>query len=76
MTTLNDSGFEASLRNGDVVLRNCPFDDLREYADVVCGTMNRALIEGLVGGFGSDDLGATFDPQPGRCCMLVEKKSA
>jgi predicted ArsR family transcriptional regulator len=75
MTVLSDWGYEPSVDDGDVVLRNCPFDDLRKYDDIVCRTMNRALIEGLVAGSGSDDLFATFHRQPPGCCMLVSKKA-
>ena len=64
-------GYEPSLDDGRITLRNCPFDDLRDYPDVVCGLLNRALLEGVVVGLGADGVMAVFDPRPDQCCVVI-----
>ena len=72
---LGGIGYEASADNATVTLRNCPFDRVaRDHRDLVCGT-NRAMMEGVVEGLGSTRIRATFDPAPGRCCVLLEATS-
>jgi predicted ArsR family transcriptional regulator len=67
-------GFEPR-RDGDgITLANCPFHALaREATDVVCG-MNRAYLEGMLGGIGDTGLTARLDPAPGRCCVRLERR--
>jgi predicted ArsR family transcriptional regulator len=56
---------------GVIRLANCPFRRLAaEDRDVVCG-MNQAYLEGLLEGLGRDDLTASLEPAPGRCCVAV-----
>ena len=58
---------------GEVVLRNCPFDSLKsESRDLICG-MNLALIEGLIDGLGLEGVRATLRPRPGFCCVTLKK---
>jgi predicted ArsR family transcriptional regulator len=72
---LGGIGYEAIVHDTTVTLRNCPFDRVaRDHRDLVCGT-NRAMMEGVVAGLGSDRIRATFDPAPGRCCVLLEATS-
>ena len=72
---LGGVGYEATVDNSTVTLRNCPFDRVaRDHRDLVCGT-NRAMMEGMAGGLGSDRIRATFDPAAGRCCVLLEATS-
>jgi predicted ArsR family transcriptional regulator len=67
-------GFEPR-RDGDgITLANCPFHALaREATDLVCG-MNRAYLEGMLGGIGDTGLTARLDPAPGRCCVRLERR--
>jgi predicted ArsR family transcriptional regulator len=72
---LGGIGYEAAVANTTVTLRNCPFDRVaQDHRDLVCGT-NRAMLEGVVAGLGSNRIQATFDPAPGRCCVLLEATS-
>ena len=71
---LEACGFEPHGTTGDdgeVVLRNCPFDSLRaESRDLICG-MNLALIEGLLDGLGVEGVRARLAPRPGMCCVAL-----
>jgi predicted ArsR family transcriptional regulator len=70
-TVLEEAGFEPELDGRMLLLRNCPFDALvQDNRDVVCG-MNRSLMQGVVAGLQLEGIAATFDPQPGRCCVLL-----
>jgi hypothetical protein len=40
------------------------------HPDLVCG-MNLAFMEGIVEGAAADGVTATFDPQPGQCCVTL-----
>jgi predicted ArsR family transcriptional regulator len=67
-------GFEPHVTSGDdgeVVLRNCPFDSLRaESRDLICG-MNLALIEGLLDGLDVEGVRARLAPRSGMCCVAL-----
>jgi predicted ArsR family transcriptional regulator len=71
---LEACGFEphgATDDEGEIVLRNCPFDSLRsESRDLICG-MNLALIEGLLDGLGVEGVRARLAPRPGLCCVAL-----
>jgi len=68
---LGECGFEPQASKDEVVLRNCPFDTLRnESRELVCG-FNHALIEGLLTGLGVEGVRASLEPQPGRCCVKI-----
>jgi predicted ArsR family transcriptional regulator len=62
-------------RDGDgITLANCPFHALAsEETELVCG-MNRAYLEGMLGGIGDTGLTARLDPAPGRCCIRLERR--
>jgi predicted ArsR family transcriptional regulator len=64
-------------RDGDAItLANCPFHALaREATELVCG-MNRAYLEGMLGGIGDTGLAARLDPAPGRCCVRLERAAS
>lgn len=66
---LSERGFEPFL-DGDVVrLRNCPFHEMaRENSDLVCAT-NLALMQGAVGGLGTEGIVPALEPKPGLCCV-------
>jgi predicted ArsR family transcriptional regulator len=77
-TLLREEGFEPVRRNGEIRLRNCPFDAVaKEHTALVCG-MNLALAEGLVQGLGAEGIDVRLDPMPGSCCVALtaaERKS-
>jgi predicted ArsR family transcriptional regulator len=64
-------GFEPSREDGDVVLRNCPFEAAaREYPDVVCA-MNLALMKGLLDELNVSGMTAILQPREGLCCVTL-----
>jgi predicted ArsR family transcriptional regulator len=71
---LENHGYDPSITDDQITLRNCPFDALaRDHHNVVC-TMNRALIDGLVTGLEAHhDLTTVFQPQPGQCCVIIKR---
>jgi predicted ArsR family transcriptional regulator len=76
--TLRDYGYEPSVTDGQLTLRNCPFDPLsREHRDVVC-SMNRAVMDGLVTGLETRELTTVFEPQPQArpCCVTFKGRTA
>jgi predicted ArsR family transcriptional regulator len=71
---LATDGYEPRRDGDDITLGNCPFHALaREATEVVCG-MNRAYLEGMLGGIGDTGLAARLDPAPGRCCVRLERR--
>jgi predicted ArsR family transcriptional regulator len=70
---LEADGYEPRRAGDGITLANCPFHALaREATEVVCG-MNRAYLEGMLGGIGDTGLAARLDPAPGRCCVRLEQ---
>jgi predicted ArsR family transcriptional regulator len=71
-TALRGCGYEpARTKDGDIVLRNCPFHQLaKSHVDLVCG-LNRDLIDGLLEGADQDNREALRAPQDGRCCVVI-----
>jgi predicted ArsR family transcriptional regulator len=76
-TALRGSGYEpARTKDGDIVLRNCPFHQLAKgHVDLVCG-LNRDLIDGLLEGAGQGKSEAVLAPQDGRCCVVIRYRDA
>ena len=73
---LESVGFEPGRNGNGITLCNCPFDAIAQtHRPIVCA-MNRALIEGLVGGLALADVTVTLDPDPGRCCVVLKTRSA
>ncbi|MGH8866895.1 MAG: helix-turn-helix transcriptional regulator [Actinomycetes bacterium] len=73
LAVLVAQGYEPEVEDGDVVLRNCPFDALvADHRDLVCG-MNLALLEGWVEGLGPDATAwvPRLDPGEGHCCVRL-----
>jgi predicted ArsR family transcriptional regulator len=67
---LEDAGFEPVMRDGTLVLRNCPFEALvQTQRDLICG-MNRSLMEGVIEGLALEGFNASFEPRPGACCVV------
>jgi len=71
LAVLDDWGYEPARSNGDVHLRNCPFDALaNECRPLVCG-MNLQLLRGLLAGLGARAVRAELEPEPGSCCVVL-----
>jgi predicted ArsR family transcriptional regulator len=72
---LRTRGYEpAREEDGSVCLRNCPFHALAvDHRDVVCD-MNLAFMAGLLEGMEREDLEASFEPRPGRCCVTLRPR--
>lgn len=68
-------GYEPALApDGELLLRNCPFDSLRkDCTQLTCG-MNLALIEGLVTGLGLQEVQVRLAPREGHCCVALRAK--
>jgi predicted ArsR family transcriptional regulator len=73
MAVLGEQGFEPVMgANGEILLRNCPFDAaVQESKEIVCG-MNLHLMDGLVKGLRLRGVTAKLDPKPGFCCVAIE----
>jgi predicted ArsR family transcriptional regulator len=73
MAVLERHGYEPHLRDGEVVLANCPFHALAEqHRGLVCG-MNLDLLSGILEGARRDDiLTARLAPEPGYCCVRMK----
>lgn len=66
---LRSHGFEPITVEGEIRLRNCPFDAVvKEHIALVCG-MNLSLAQGLVNGLGAEGVDVRLDPKPGACCV-------
>ena len=64
-------GFEPVRGDGEVVLRNCPFDTVAAaHPEVVCG-MNLAVLNGVIAGLHTESIEARLAPEPGRCCVVI-----
>lgn len=77
-SALDEIGYEPEQDGRDgLVLRNCPFHDVVPVArHLVCG-VNRELVGGVLAGLEVEhQLSARLDPQPGRCCVIVEPAHA
>jgi len=62
--------------NGEIRLRNCPFDaPAREYRDVVC-RMSVELMDGVLEGLRASGFAASFEPQAGMCCVALRRRAA
>jgi predicted ArsR family transcriptional regulator len=70
-SALAERGYEPyESTDGDIRLRNCPFDRLAEqHRDLVCGA-NLAFGEGVVERLAlGDQVEARLSPRPGECCV-------
>jgi predicted ArsR family transcriptional regulator len=55
-----------------LVLRNCPFRQLaRRAPELVCG-LNHEFLAGLLAGLQTHRIEAVLQPDPARCCVLVQ----
>jgi predicted ArsR family transcriptional regulator len=69
---LDDLGYAPRVDAGQLLLRNCPFDRLRQTnCQLVC-SINHALAEGYLDGLGvTASLTATLRPSEASCCVVV-----
>jgi len=73
---LRDYGFEPGRANGDVLLHNCPFDDLtREHRETVCH-LNAELLSGFLRRLKVRGLRAQLAPGADRCCVVLRGPTA
>ncbi|MDQ0374857.1 helix-turn-helix transcriptional regulator [Cellulomonas humilata] len=71
---LAEHGYEPRRLADHVDLHNCPFHALAQvHTDLVCGA-NRCLVEALADGIAPDRLDARLEPQPDRCCVVLDAR--
>jgi predicted ArsR family transcriptional regulator len=73
LAVLGECGYDPARVNGEVRLRNCPFDALaNECRPLVCG-MNLALLRGLLAAAGARGTRAELRaPEAGSCCVVLK----
>ena len=70
---LEEHGFEPRVEDDAITLANCPFHVLaQQHTELVCG-MNLRLLEGVVDGVPDAGLAAGLHPQPGMCCVRLDR---
>ena len=73
LDTLRAAGFEPRpTPAGEVVLGNCPFDAIRSSARETICTMNLALCRGLVQELAQPGWALRLEPDPERCCVVLQ----
>lgn len=76
LRVLERHGFEPRPQDDGIALANCPFHVLaREHTDLVCG-MNLRLLQGVLDGLPDAGLTARLRPEPGMCCVRLERSEA
>jgi predicted ArsR family transcriptional regulator len=74
-TALAAQGFEPRVSGDTVVLANCPFDALaKTHTELICG-VNQHFVQGVADGLGCSRVTAHLDPEPGLCCVKVQRQS-
>ncbi len=73
LAVLDECGYDPARVNGEVRLRNCPFDALaNECRPLVCG-MNLALMRGVLAAAGTRGTRAELrPPEAGSCCVVLK----
>ena len=67
-------GYEPRV-DGDLLLKNCPYDRLAtDHTDLVCG-MNLAFVDAVADGLGCTGVRPELDPDPQRCCVRVRERA-
>ncbi|HLR84901.1 MAG TPA: transcriptional regulator, partial [Nocardioidaceae bacterium] len=67
---LTEQGYEPHVGD-EVVLSNCPFDDLaQQHTALVCG-LNQTYIQGVADGLGCQKAQACLEPGEDRCCVTI-----
>lgn len=72
LEALREHGYEPAITgDGDIELRNCPFERLaREHTETVCG-LNLQLVQGMLEGIDAPPQRAVLTPCERRCCVTV-----
>ena len=65
-------GYEPRPEGERVVLANCPFHALAKVQTELVCHMNEALVAGVAATLGPHCPHVTLDPEPGRCCVVLE----
>jgi predicted ArsR family transcriptional regulator len=73
LAVLGECGYDPARVNGEIRLRNCPFDALaNECRPLVCG-MNLALLRALLAAAGARGTRAELrPPEAGSCCVVLK----
>ena len=66
-------GYEPRPYGERVVLSNCPFHSLAKAQTQLVCHMNEALVAGIAGTMGPHCPDVILDPEPGRCCVVLEE---
>ena len=66
-------GYEPRPDGERVVLSNCPFHSLAKAQTQLVCHMNEALVAGIAGTMGPHCPDVILDPEPGRCCVVLEE---
>ena len=66
-------GYEPRPEGERVVLANCPFHALAKVQTELVCHMNEALVAGVAATLGPHCPHVTLDPEPGRCCVVLEE---
>lgn len=66
-------GYEPRPDGERVVLSNCPFHSLAKAQTQLVCHMNEALVAGIAGTMGPHCPHVILDPEPGRCCVVLEE---
>ncbi len=76
LAVLGECGYDPARVNGEVRLRNCPFDALaNECRPLVCG-MNLALLRGLLAAAGARGTRVELrPPEAGSCCVVLKTQA-
>lgn len=70
---LSSLGYLPRQEDGQVVVRNCPYDSLRPTATQQVCPVNLALAEGMVDGLGlRDRVTVALRPCPDSCCVVFD----
>jgi predicted ArsR family transcriptional regulator len=70
---LVECGYEPRADGDRIVLANCPFHTLAaQFPDLVC-QLNFGLLEGLMQACRPAGLRAKLSPEPGRCCVTLNR---
>ena len=74
-SALSTLGYEASLENTTICLRNCPFDALAaRHRDLASGA-NQRFVQGVLDGAGCTGVAAHLEPATDRCCVVARAQS-
>ena len=55
-----------------LLMRNCPFQRLARRAPELVCSLNQEFLAGLLAGLRAPRIEASFQPDPARCCVLVQ----